>query len=100
MSMLVWVMMAIAIWHFTVWVPDKFWGGIVGAFLAAQAGAIVFGVLVNGFTVPGTSDTDIVQALIAVPGTLLGLGACYWYGSRLEAQSDLPPARPAGRATT
>ena len=35
MSMLVWVMMGIAVWHFTVFVPDRFWGGIVGAFLAA-----------------------------------------------------------------
>ena len=32
MSMLVWVMMGIAIWHFMVFVPDRFWGGIVGAF--------------------------------------------------------------------
>ena len=36
MSMLVWVMMGIAVWHFTVFVPDRFWGGIVGAFLAAS----------------------------------------------------------------
>ena len=34
MSLLVWVMMGIAIWHFAVFVPDRFWGGIVGAFLA------------------------------------------------------------------
>ena len=36
MSLLVWVMMGIAVWHFTVFVPDRFWGGIVGAFLAAS----------------------------------------------------------------
>ena len=100
MSMLVWVMMGIALWHFTVWVPDHFWGGIVGAFLVATAGAAIFGVVVNGFTVPGTNDTNIVQALIAIPGSLIGLGIDYWYGARLEAESDLPPARPAGRATT
>ena len=35
MSLIVWVMMGIAVWHFTVFVPDRFWGGIVGAFLAA-----------------------------------------------------------------
>ena len=98
MSMLVWVMMAIAIWHFTVWVPDRFWGGIVGAFLAAVAGAIVFGVIVNGFSVPGQNDTGLTQALIAIPGSLLGLGLSYLYGGRLEDQSDLPPSRPAGRA--
>ena len=36
MSLLVWVMMGIAVWHFTVFLPDRFWGGIVGAFLAAR----------------------------------------------------------------
>ena len=43
MSLLVWVMMGIAVWHFTVFLPDRFWGGIVGAFLAAIAGAALFG---------------------------------------------------------
>ena len=37
MGLLVWVMMGIAVWHFTVFLPDRFWGGIVGAFLAAFA---------------------------------------------------------------
>ena len=35
MGMVVWVMMGIAVWHFAVFVPDRFWGGIVGAFLVA-----------------------------------------------------------------
>ena len=38
MNLLVWVMMGIAIWHFAVFVPDRFWGGIVGAFGAAAVG--------------------------------------------------------------
>ena len=37
MGMLAWVMMGIAIWHFTIFLPDRFWGGIVGAFLGALA---------------------------------------------------------------
>jgi hypothetical protein len=82
MSMLVWVMMSIALWHFTVWFPDRFWGGIVGAFLAAIAGAIVLGVIISGFTVPGANDTNILQALVAIPGALLGLGLSYWYGGK------------------
>jgi hypothetical protein len=97
MSMLVWVMMGIAIWHFTVWVPDHFWGGIVGAFLIATAGAVVFGVLVNGFTVPGRSDTDIAQALIAIPGSLIALGISYWYGLRKDQAENQPPSRPGIR---
>jgi len=97
MSVLVWVMMAIAIWHFTVWLPDHFWGGIVGAFLVAAVGAVIFGLVVNGFTVPGRNDTDILQALIAIPGSLLALGTSYWYGKRQDEQSKLPPSRPGIR---
>jgi hypothetical protein len=80
--MLVWVMMGIAIWHFAVWVPDRFWGGIVGAFLAAIAGAVLFGFVVAGLTVPGQNDTELAQALIAVPGSVMGLALCWLYGAR------------------
>jgi hypothetical protein len=90
MSMLVWVMMAIAIWHFTIWLPDRFWGGIVGAFLAAIVGSVIFGVVVSGFTVPGANDTHLIAAIESIPGALLGLAASYWYGGRLEAS---PAAR-------
>ena len=84
MSMLVWVMMGIAIWHFMVFVPDRFWGGIVGAFIVAIAGAAVFGVIASGFAVPGRSDTDIEEALIAVPGAVIALAVSWLYGSRQE----------------
>ena len=40
MAMVVWVMMGIAVWHFTVFLPDRFYGGIVGAFLAAFLAAV------------------------------------------------------------
>ncbi len=86
MSMLVWVMMAIALWHFTVYLPDRFLGGIVGAFLAGIVGAVVFGVIVNGFEVPGRTETDMIQAFIAIPGTAIGLGVAYWLGVRKEQQ--------------
>ena len=86
MSMVVWVMMGIAIWHFAVFVPDRFWGGIVGAFLAATVGAVIFGLLVAGVSVPGTNDTGLEQALIAVPGAVLGLGLSWLYGSRMEEE--------------
>ena len=84
MSLLVWVMMGIAVWHFTVFAPDRFWGGIIGAFLAAVVGSALFGYLVSGLSVPGRDETDLVQAFIAIPGCLLALGASYAYGSRLE----------------
>ena len=87
MSMLVWVMMGIAIWHFMVFVPDRFWGGIVGAFLVAIVGAAIFGFVVAGFTIPGQNDTDLAQAFIAIPGALIALGASWLYGSRQETRA-------------
>jgi hypothetical protein len=80
MSMLVWVMMGIAIWHFTIWLPDRFYGGIVGALLAAIAGSALFGLAISGFTIPGRNDTGIEAALEAIPGTLIALAASYAWG--------------------
>ncbi len=86
MSMVVWVMMGIAIWHFAVFVPDRFWGGIVGAFLVAVVGAALFGFLVSGLTVPGRNDTELAQALIAIPGAVIALALSWVYGSRTEGE--------------
>jgi hypothetical protein len=82
MSLLVWVIVGIALWHFTVFVPDRFWGGIVGGFVVAIIGSALFGFLANGLTVPGRSDTDLAQAFIAIPGTLIALALSYAYGAR------------------
>ena len=57
MAMLAWIMMGLAIWHFTIFIPDRFWGGIVGAFVGALIGAMVFGLAVNGVTIPGGSSS-------------------------------------------
>jgi hypothetical protein len=89
MAMVVWVMMGIAVWHFTVFLPDRFYGGIVGAFLAAFLAAVVFGFLVNGLTVPGQNDTDILQAVIAIPGSMIGLALSYLYGSRMDREHGI-----------
>jgi hypothetical protein len=85
MGLLVWGMMGIAIWHFAVFVPDRFWGGIVGAFIAAIAGAMVVGLTVQGFMGRDIDTTDLGTALIAVPGAALGLAVCYGLGLRAES---------------
>ena len=46
MGLLAWVMMGLAIWHFTIFLPDRFWGGIVGAFVGSLVGAIVVGLII------------------------------------------------------
>ncbi len=84
MGMIAWVMMGLALWHFTIWLPDHYWGGIVGAFVGALAGAIVFGLIVNGFHIPGRHDTHISTALEAIPGALIGMGIVYLVGLRQE----------------
>ncbi len=84
MGMLVWTMVGIAIWHFTIFLPDRFWGGIVGAFLGALAGAILFGLLVNGLDIPGRDETELLTALEAIPGAVLGIAAVYFWGARRE----------------
>ena len=86
MAMLVWVMVGLAIWHFTVFLPDNFMGGIVGAFCGAVIGAIVFGVAVNGGSVPGESGTDFVTGVEAIPGALIGLAVTWFLGVRQAEQ--------------
>jgi hypothetical protein len=84
MGMLAWVMMGLALWHFTIWLPDRYWGGIVGALLGALAGAIVFGLIVNGFSIPGRHATHLATALQAIPGALIGMALIYVEGMRRE----------------
>ena len=43
MAAVVWFTMAVALWHFTVFLPDRFWAGIVGALLGAIAGGMITG---------------------------------------------------------
>jgi hypothetical protein len=73
-------MIGLAIWHFTIFLPDRFWGGIVGAFVGALVGSVIVGLAVNGFSVPGQNDTDLLTAVEAVPGALIGIAAVYYYG--------------------
>lgn len=80
MALLVWLTLGIALWHFTVFVPDRFRGGIVGAFLGAAIGAVVSGALFHLAQGMSLGETDIVTALAAVPGTLLGVAAVYALG--------------------
>lgn len=88
MSILAWVMMGIAVWHFAVLVPDRFYGGIVGAFIAAAVGAAALAFVINGFDAPGRKETELIQALIAVPGAIVGLAVCYWLGVRGESDQE------------
>ena len=84
MGALVWIMVGLAIWHFTIFLPDRFWGGIVGAFVGACIGGFLFGLIVSGFSVPGRNDVDLVTAVESIPGVLIGLSVVWFAGVRQE----------------
>jgi hypothetical protein len=83
-ALLVYFMMGIALWHFTVFLPDRFWQGIVGAFLGSTLGAVIFGGIVEIASGKGVGDTDLSTALIAIPGVVIGLAVVWAIGLRAE----------------
>jgi hypothetical protein len=90
-GLLAWVMMGLALWHFTIWLPDRFWGGIVGALIGALIGAALFGWLIHGLSIPGRHATDLATALEAIPGALIGLAVIWFEGVRRERATGAGP---------
>ena len=88
MALLVWFTMGIALWHFTVFLPDRFWQGIVGAFIGATIGAVLFGAIVEVASGKGLGDTDIGTALTAIPGVAIGLTVIWIAGIRSERAAE------------
>jgi len=84
MAILVWFMTGIALWHFTVFLPDRFWQGIVGAFVGAVTGALVSGAVAQVAAGRGVGETDLGTMLYALPGVALGLALVYVIGQRKE----------------
>lgn len=84
MGILAWTMMGLALWHFTIFLPDRWWSGIIGAFIGSVAGAVILGLAIHGFSIPGKDDTDVLTAVEAIPGTLIGLGIVWMIGVSQE----------------
>ena len=93
MAAVVWFTIAVALWHFTIFVPDRFWAGIVGADaagttvsvrLGAIAGGMISGAIVQIASGRSIGDTDIATVLFAVPGALIGMAIVYAIGVRRE----------------
>jgi len=84
MSLLVYFTMGIALWHFTVFLPDRFWQGIVGAFLGSTIGAVVFGGILEIISGKGVGETSLITALEAIPGVVIGLAVVWALGVREE----------------
>jgi hypothetical protein len=90
MGLLAWAMIGLAIWHFTIWLPDRHWGGIVGSLLGAVIGAIIIGLAIHGFSIPGRHDTHLVTVVEGIPGALIGIALIYVIGDRRERALDNP----------
>jgi hypothetical protein len=88
MAAVVWFTMGVALWHFTVFVPDRFRGGIVGAFCGSAAGAMVSGAAFQIALGKTIGDTDLATAFYAVPGALVGLGIIYLIGIRSGVEAE------------
>jgi uncharacterized membrane protein YeaQ/YmgE (transglycosylase-associated protein family) len=86
MAAVVWLTTAVAVWHFTVFVPDRFWSGIVGAFLASIVGGMLVGAIVQIASSKPIGDTDISTVLVALPGAIIGMAIAYAIGVRQEAR--------------
>ena len=84
MSVFVWAMVGIALWHFAVLVPDRFVGGIIGAFLAALSGALLTGLLLPTPGIPVENPPGVGEALWAIPGAIIALALSYAFGARRQ----------------
>ena len=90
MAVLVWSMVGIAFWHFAVLVPDRFVGGIIGAFLAGWLGGLVSGVLLPVPGIPTDNPPGVGEALWAIPGAIVALVGSWVYGARRQPNGSQP----------
>jgi uncharacterized membrane protein YeaQ/YmgE (transglycosylase-associated protein family) len=93
MSVFVWVMIGVAFWHFAVLVPDRFYGGVIGALIAAVGGALISGYLLPFPGIPERNPPGVTEALWPIPGSVIALIGTYVYGARRERSWRTPPRR-------
>ena len=80
MAFVVWFTVGLALWHFTIFVPERFWQGIIGALIGCVVGALISGYLVLLITGETIGNTNMITFLAAVPGPALGAALIYWLG--------------------
>jgi hypothetical protein len=82
MALFVWISMATALWHFTIFIPDRFPGGMIGACVCANGAAIAGGLAWEGFSLPPLAEVAVIDAAIGGLAGTAGLIAAYVYGTR------------------
>ncbi len=84
MALLVIFTMGLAVWHFAVLFPDRYYGGIVGALFWAITGSFVVGLIFQFAVGQGVGDANMATVVMAIPGALIGMYISYQIGSRRE----------------
>lgn len=79
MAIVVFLTLALAIWHFTVFLPERFWLGIIGALLAAILGALFSGLVLQTILGRSLGETDALTLLLPLPGIILFLALAYFF---------------------
>jgi hypothetical protein len=79
-SILVWLSLGFAFWHFCVFVPDRFVGGIGGALTVSLMGATIGGVMLPVPGVPSGNPPGPMTMLGPLLGAPIALGVSYALG--------------------
>lgn len=98
MAIVIWFIVALAIWHFTVFVPDRFWQGIIGALLGCLVGGLISGALVELAVGNGISEPNFITFFAAVPGTLIGAWVIYRMGVARGIEPEVAPGEKPDEA--
>lgn len=98
MSIVIWFTVALALWHFTIYVPDRFWQGIIGAFIGCLVGGMLSGILAELILQNGLATTNLITLLSPVPGTLLGAWVMYRIGSSQGVEPEVAPEEASEKA--
>jgi tetrahydromethanopterin S-methyltransferase subunit D len=83
-AIVIWIIVGLALWHLTIFVPDHFWGGIVGALIGCVGGAMISGAIFELILSRGLNDVDMLTFLSALPGFFAGAWLIYWIGLKTE----------------
>ena len=79
-SILVWLSLGLAFWHFCVFMPDRFVGGIAGALTVSLVGATIGGVLLPVPGIPSGNPPGAMTMVGPLVGAPLALGVSYALG--------------------
>jgi hypothetical protein len=90
MAVVVWIVAGTALWHFSVLVPDRFYGGLIGALIAANVGAVALGIVASAWppSLVGHGFEDVIWGAL---GALGALATSYVMGRRFDPVATRRP---------